>query len=161
MTSLTYLQCVTGEVRLLVSPDALSSNNQHQHPEQEERGEPDFTQTGGVMVGCDQLSVEKRPRHPAPTDAQETSGLWSYWTDSWLTILEQWYSLWIPRKMKGRETKEKCNRGRGWTGMKVRGGGGEKAQRQTFMWTDEPQAHDCTTLYYTVLHCTTTTSLLV
>lgn len=48
-----YLQCVTGEVRLLVPPDALSSNDQHHDSENKQHGEPDFTKAGGVSVGPD------------------------------------------------------------------------------------------------------------
>lgn len=46
-----YLQCVTGEVRLLVPPDALSSHNQHHDSEDKQHRQPDFTKAGGVSVG--------------------------------------------------------------------------------------------------------------
>lgn len=45
-----YLQCVTGEVWLFVSPHALGGNHQHHDSEDEQHREPDFAQAGGVTI---------------------------------------------------------------------------------------------------------------
>ena len=46
----SYLQCVTGEVRLFVPPHALSGHDEHHDPENKQHREPDFAQAGGVAV---------------------------------------------------------------------------------------------------------------
>lgn len=71
----SYLQCVTGEVRLLVPPDALRGNNQHHDPENKKHREPDFTQAGGMTVRPDQLSVQSGPRHPGGKDSDKGMGM--------------------------------------------------------------------------------------
>lgn len=78
-----YLQCVTGEVRLLVPPDALSSNNQYHDSENKQHGEPDFTKAGGVSVGPDQLSVQSRPRHPGEAVRNMRVGISLPWDQVW------------------------------------------------------------------------------
>uniref|UniRef100_A0A3B3BTQ9 Uncharacterized protein n=1 Tax=Oryzias melastigma TaxID=30732 RepID=A0A3B3BTQ9_ORYME len=54
---------VAGEVRLLVPPNALSSQNQDGNAEDEENRQPDLPQTGGVFVDTQQNFIESLPTH--------------------------------------------------------------------------------------------------
>lgn len=49
-TVATRLLRVAGEARLLVAPHALGCNHEDQDAENEEHGEPDSTDAGGVAV---------------------------------------------------------------------------------------------------------------
>uniref|UniRef100_A0A3P9JBE2 Uncharacterized protein n=1 Tax=Oryzias latipes TaxID=8090 RepID=A0A3P9JBE2_ORYLA len=57
------LLCVAGEVRLLVPPNALCSQNQDCNAEDEKNRQPDLPQTGGVFVDTTQQGVELIPTH--------------------------------------------------------------------------------------------------
>uniref|UniRef100_A0A8C8AQ95 Uncharacterized protein n=1 Tax=Otus sunia TaxID=257818 RepID=A0A8C8AQ95_9STRI len=54
---------VAGEGGFLVPPDALSCHHQHHYPEDEDDGEPDAPDGGGVAVHPAQHCVEAGPVH--------------------------------------------------------------------------------------------------
>uniref|UniRef100_A0A8C9AA88 Uncharacterized protein n=1 Tax=Prolemur simus TaxID=1328070 RepID=A0A8C9AA88_PROSS len=54
---------VADEVLLLVVPHLLGRHHVHQHPEDEDHGQPDAAQCRGVLVHTAQDSLQKRPVH--------------------------------------------------------------------------------------------------
>lgn len=66
---------VAGEVGLLVTPDALSSQNQDGDAEDEQDRKPDLPQTGGVFVDAAQLGVESPPTHRGQEDSGSSNNL--------------------------------------------------------------------------------------
>lgn len=66
---------VAGEVRLLVAPDALSSQNQDGDAKDEQDGKPYLSQTGGMFVDAAQLGVESPPTHRGQEDSGSSDNL--------------------------------------------------------------------------------------
>uniref|UniRef100_A0A3B3C7I6 Uncharacterized protein n=1 Tax=Oryzias melastigma TaxID=30732 RepID=A0A3B3C7I6_ORYME len=51
------------EVLLFVPPDLLCSHHIHQHPEEEDYGEPDSAESRGVLVHSAEEALEECPVH--------------------------------------------------------------------------------------------------
>ena len=66
---------VAREVRLLVPPDALSSQDQNSYAEDEEDRKPNLSKTGGVFVDAAQLGVEHPPTHCGEEDSEGSDDL--------------------------------------------------------------------------------------
>ena len=58
------LQSVADKVSLLISPHFLGSYYQDHDAKNEEDGEPDFSNTGGVFIDTPQNSLQSAPIHP-------------------------------------------------------------------------------------------------